>query len=116
MQRALAHEAERRRVPERGRAAVAERDLVAVGQREQLAQAAADAPDERLDRLLAVRGAHQRRAGAGERGELLGADLRGAAAEAAVGGLEVLGIVERAGGGGVCHLGGFRFGPQGGGA
>ena len=43
VQRPLAHQAARGRIPERGRAAVAERDLVAVGQREQLAQPGADA-------------------------------------------------------------------------
>jgi hypothetical protein len=92
VQRALAHEAERRGVPERGGPAVAEHDLVALGHAEQLAQARADAADERLDRLLPVRGAHQRGAVAlDEARQLGGTDLRRAAAEAAVAGLEVLG-------------------------
>ena len=50
--------------------------------------------DDVLDRLLAVRGAHERRAVAARCVELLGADLRRAAAEAAVGGLEVGGDLE----------------------
>ena len=69
VQRAVAHERQRRGVPEGGRAAVAERDLVALGRPEQLGDAGAHAPDERLDGLLAVRGAHERGVLAGEAGE-----------------------------------------------
>ena len=87
-------------VPERRRAAVAEHDLVAVGQAEQLAEAVADRADQVADRRLAVRGAHQ--VGAlGEPRERLRADLRGAAAEAAVGRLEVGG--DLCGSGRRCH-------------
>ena len=85
-------------VPERGRAAVAERDLVALGQREELAQARADAADDGLDGLLAVRGAHERGACSSQVRELLGADLGRPAAEAAVGGLEVGRDAQRGGG------------------
>ena len=88
VQGALAHQPGGGGVPEGGRAAVAERDLVAVGQREELAEAGADAADQVADRRLAVRGAHQRRL-LGELGERLGAHLRGPAAEAAVGGLQL---------------------------
>ncbi len=88
-------EPERGGVPEGGGAAVAERDLVAVGQREQLAQAGADLADERLHGLLAVGGAHHRGALAREARERLRADLRGAAAEAPVGGLQLVGDDQR---------------------
>ena len=81
---ALADQAERRDVPERGRAAVAEDDLVALGQAEQLGQALADGADEVLDRRLAVGGAEHGAAEGGEVVDLLGADLGGAGAEAAV--------------------------------
>ncbi len=74
MERTLAHQAARGRVPERGRPAVAEHDLVAVGNAEQLAQALADLTHELLDRLLAVRGAHHGGAGLHQVLELLGAD------------------------------------------
>jgi hypothetical protein len=86
-------------VPEARRAAVAEDDLVAVGSAEQVEQPRADAPHEGLDRLLPVRGPHERDAVLGERVELLRADLRGPRAEAAVGGLEVLRDFERLCGG-----------------
>ena len=59
VQRPLADEPGGGCVPEGGRAAVAERDLVAVRQAEELAQPDPDAGDQVLDRLLAVRGAHQ---------------------------------------------------------
>ena len=95
-ERALADEAEGGGVPERGRAAVAERDLVAVGRAEQLGDAGADAADERLDGLLAVRRAHEAaRTRSARLVELVGADLRGAASEAAVGRSEVLGNLEQ---------------------
>ncbi len=58
MQRALAYQAARGGVPERGRAAVTEHDLVTVGEVEQLAQTRADRGHQLLDRLLAVRCAH----------------------------------------------------------
>ena len=91
VRRTLARRAERGRVPERGRAAVAERDLVPIGQREQLAQARANPRDERLDRLLAMRGAHHARALCGQTRRAPGAHLRRAAAETAVGRLELVG-------------------------
>ncbi len=101
VQRALADQAECRGVPERGGAAVAEDDLVARGQREELREARPDPGDQRLHRLLPVRGAHQG-AGCGQRGELLGAHLGGSAAEAPVDGLEVGGDRE-VDGRGSCH-------------
>ena len=94
VQRALADEAERGGVPERRRAAVAERDLIAVGRAEQLAEAGADAADELLDGLLAMRRPHDRGVVAGEVRELLRADLRGADTETAVGRSERLGDLE----------------------
>ena len=63
MERPLAHQAAGGGVPERSGASVAEGDLVLIGQREQLPQARADSAHHLLDRLLAVRGAHQTRAG-----------------------------------------------------
>jgi len=84
-----AHEVERGDVPERRGAAVAEDHLVALGQGEQLGQTRTDAPDEGLDRLLPVRRAEVGGAGLRQCTQLLGADLRRAAAEAAVGRLEV---------------------------
>ena len=88
VQGALAHEPGGGGVPEGGRAAVAERDLVAVGQPEELAEAVADAADQ--VRTGAWRCEVPISVGAlGERGERLGADLRGPAAEAAVLGLEL---------------------------
>ena len=85
----LAHEAERRDVPERRRAAVAEDDLVALGQAEQVGQALPDRADEVPDRGLAVRGAEQRGAQAGEVVDLLGSHLGGPGAEPAVLGQQV---------------------------
>lgn len=81
-------EAERGGVPERGRAAVAEDDLVALGDLEQVGEAGADAADQVLDGLLAVRGAEDRGAARHEGLELCAADLRRSAAEATVGGEE----------------------------
>ena len=86
-------------VPEGGGPAVAERDLVAVGEREELAQAGTHPADEALHRGLAMRGAHQGGARAGEMGQLLGADLRRAAAEAPVGGPDGGRDLKRSGGG-----------------
>ena len=51
---AFAHQAERRDVPERRRAAVAEDDLVALGQGEELGQALADVADQARTGRLAV--------------------------------------------------------------
>ena len=90
VQRALAHDPGGGGIPEGGGAAVAEHHLVAVGQREQLPQAGADAPDQLLDRLLPVRGSHQRRTLAGEVRQLLGTQPRRTRSEPAVGGLELL--------------------------
>ena len=89
VQRAPLDQAEGGRVPEGGRAAVAERDLVALGQREQLGKTRANLAHEPLDGLLAVGGSHQRRAVAGQALERLGPHLRGTAAEAPVGGLQL---------------------------
>jgi hypothetical protein len=103
---ALAHEAQRREVPERGRAAVAERDLVPVGQVEQLGEARADAPDERAHRRLAVGRAEQRATDRGQGLDLRGADLAGAGAEPAVDRQQVGGDGDRRDrGGGVVGLG-----------
>ncbi len=88
VQRALVDQPERGGIPERRRAAVAEDDLVAVGQREELAQPVADPADQVLDRRLPVRRAEQVARG-GQRQQLFGADLGGAASEAAVAGFEV---------------------------
>ena len=88
VQRALVDQPERGGVPERRRAAVAEDDLVAVGHREQLPQPVAHPADEVLDRRLPVRRSEHVARG-GQRRQLLGADLGGAASEAAVAGLEV---------------------------
>ena len=99
-------------VPERGRAAVAERDLVAVGQR-RTARAGRRARGRRasLTGFWRCEVPMSAAPAPARRGELLGADLRRAAAEAAVGGLEVLGDRERLGRRGcVGHLGGFRSG------
>jgi hypothetical protein len=84
--RPLAHEAQRREVPERRRAAVAERHLVAVGQREQLGEPGSDASDDRAHGGLAVRRPQQRAADARERVDLLGADLARPRAESTVDG------------------------------
>ena len=81
-------EAGRSDIPERRGAAVAEHDLVAVGEAEQFGEAVPHAADEVLDGGLAVRGAEQL-SGGGEGGDLLGAHLRGSAAEASVGGQKV---------------------------
>ena len=88
VQRAALDQPARGGVPEGRRPAVAERDLVPVGRAEQLAQPGADLADERLDRLLPVRGAHRRGPLAQPR-ERLRADLRGTAAEAPVRGLQL---------------------------
>ena len=88
--RAVAHQVEGGDVPEGGRAAVAEDDLVAVWQGEQRRHALADPAHDVLHRRLPVRGADQV-AGGGDRGQLLGTDLRRAAAEAAVLGQQVCG-------------------------
>ena len=93
MQRPLAHEAEGGGVPEGRGAAVAERHLVVRGKAEEVGEAAADAGDDGLDRRLAVGGPHDPDAVGRELLELLGADLRGPAAEAAVGGEEVFGYL-----------------------
>ena len=91
VQRALADQAGRGRVPEGGRAAVAERDLVAVGRAEAARRGRRGrAPTRSLTGFwrcevpITV-------AALGEPRQRLGADLRGAAAEAAVGGLELVG-------------------------
>ncbi len=86
---ALADQAERRDVPERGRAAVAEHHLVAVGQLEQVGDALLHPGHQVLHRRLAVRGAEQLGALGRERGDGLRADLGRSGAEAAVGGLEL---------------------------
>ena len=86
---ALLDQGERGGIPERGRAAVAEHNLVAVRQREEVGEAGLDPADEILHGSLAVRGAHDRGTLAREVGELLGAHLGGAAAEASVEGQEV---------------------------
>ena len=93
VQGALADETGGGGVPEGGRAAVAEDDLVVLGEREELTQTGPDATDDGLDRGLSVRGAHDVGL-VGEMGELFGTDLGRAAAEAAIGGKEVLGDVE----------------------
>ena len=80
-----------RGVPERGGPAVAEHDLVAVGEGEEVGDAGADATDELLHGRLAVRCAEQARPLRLEVRELLGTDLRRAAAESTVGGQEVAG-------------------------
>src|SRR6185312_10275310 len=74
VQRALAHQAARRGVPERRGAAVAEHDLVAVGDVEEIAQPTSHPSHELPDGLLAVRGTHQRSSRRGEMLELLGTD------------------------------------------
>ena len=93
----LLDQPEGRDVPERRRAAVAEHDLVAVGQREQVGQPGPHPADEVAHRRLAVRGAHQRRAGRGERVEVRGLDLRRSGTEAPVGGQQVGGDLEGVG-------------------
>jgi hypothetical protein len=99
--RALLDEPERGGVPERGRAAIAEHHLIAVGQREQLSHAGTHAADERPDRLLAMRRAEHRGA-VGEQALKLGrADLRRAAAKAAVARLQIVGNRERRSAGGL---------------
>jgi hypothetical protein len=88
MERPVADEPGRGGIPEGGRAAVAERDLVALGQAEELVEARPDPRDQVPHGLLAVRGPHQvvllR-----ELGQRLRPHLRGAAAEASVGRLQV---------------------------
>jgi hypothetical protein len=75
-------------IPEGRRAAVAECHLVALGQSEELAEAVSNAGDQVTHGSLAVRGAHHLSA-LSQGGKRLRADLRGPAAEAAVGGLEL---------------------------
>ena len=98
-------QADGRGVPERRRPAVAQDHLVAVGQVEQLGQALAHLAHQALDRRLPVGGPHEGGAAGGQRLEGLGAHLRRAAAEAAVGGQEV-------GGDGDAHLATFRGRPR----
>ncbi len=86
---AILDETEGRGIPEGRRAAVAGDDLVAVRGAEELAELRAHLPDEVLHRCLTMRGAEQRRAGTGERLELLAAHLGRSAAEASVGGQDV---------------------------
>ena len=119
VQGALAHQPGGGGVPEGGRAAVAERDLVAVGQREELAEARRG------------RGATRSRTGAwrcevpissralGQRRQRLRAHLRGPAAEAAVGGLQLGRDLRGVGAAGVIGLdrlltvaGGLAPGPR----
>ena len=90
MQRALADQAAGGGVPERGRAAVAQHHLVPVREREQLRDAGADATHELANRLLAMRGADDRRARAGDVLELLGPHPGGAGSEAPIQGLELV--------------------------
>src|SRR5690606_29969006 len=71
-----------------GRAAVAEEHLVALRDAEEIGEAGAHPADEVLDGRLPVRGAEEPRVRLQVR-ELLGPDLRGSAAETAVGGEEV---------------------------
>ena len=66
VKRALTHEPERGDVPERAGAAVAEGDDIVLGQREEVAQAGADPADQAANGRLAVRGAQDGRAVAGE--------------------------------------------------
>ncbi len=73
---ALLDEPERRRVPERGGAAVAEQHLVAVGQVEQLGQPVAQRGDHEARRGLAVARAQVVAAVGGQRGDGLGPNLR----------------------------------------
>ncbi len=94
---ALAHEPGGGGVPEGGRAAVAERHLVAAGQREEVGEAAPHPGDQVAHRRLAVGSADQVRA-LGQRRQRLWAHLRGAAAETAVGGLQLGGNLNRVGG------------------
>ena len=72
---ALADQAERRDVPERGRPAVAEHDLVAVGQANSSARPSRTRPTRFLTGGLPVRGAEQRRARRRPGLDLLGAHL-----------------------------------------
>ena len=96
MQRALAHEAARRRRP---RSAVVpplpSSDLVAVGRENSSRSPARTRPTTALHRLLAVRRAHDRRARVGQAASASGRTFDGPAAEAPVGGLEVSGDLER---------------------
>ena len=89
MLRALFDEAERRDVPERGRATVAEDDLVPVGEFEEVGEAGPDLADDLLDARTPVRGAEVARAGRGEGSHRFGADLGRAGTEPAVAGFEV---------------------------
>ena len=91
----LLDEAERRDVPERGGATVAQHDLVALGQVEQSREPLAHPADDVPHRGLAVGRAHQAGTGRGERVEVAGLDLRRAGTEAAVGGLELCGDLQR---------------------
>ena len=104
VQGALAHQPARRGVPEGGGAAVAEHHLVAVGQREQLG-----AGPPRTRPTTSLTGAWRWEVpstdpGVGQPGDRLGADLGGAAAEAAVGRLELVGNLRH----GVGHDGPLR--------
>ena len=87
-------EPERGGVPEGGGPAVAEQHLVAVGQGEELGQAVAERPDLELHPRLPVGGAEVVAARCGQRLDGLGADLRGPAAEAPVGGQQVDGDLD----------------------
>ena len=97
---ALLNESERRDVPEHGGSAVAEHHLVAVGEGEEFGQSVAQSTHHRLDGVLAMAGAEVVATHGRERGDGLGANLRRAAAESAVGGEEVGGDLDRRHG---CH-------------
>ena len=82
-------EAEGGDVPKDGGATVAEHDLVAIGQRKHFGQTVAQSAHHVLDGVLTMTGPEVVAAGFSKGGNGLGANLRRAAAKAAVGGKEV---------------------------
>ena len=93
-------EAEGGDIPEHGGATVAEHDFVAVGKGKHFGQPIAQAAHHVLDGVLAMAGAEVVAARFSKGGNGLGANLRGATTEAAVGGKEIGGD----GNGGWAHL------------
>ena len=83
------NEAKRGDVPEHRGATVAEHDLVAIGQRKHFGQTVAQSAHHVLDGVLTMTGPEVVAAGFSKGGNGLGANLRRAAAKAAVGGKEV---------------------------
>ena len=94
---AALHEAEGGDIPEGRGAAVAEHHLVALGQVEELGNAVLEGLHEVLHRGLPVGRAEEFGALRGQRGELLGADLRRSGAEVPIAGKQFSGDLHGSG-------------------